>query len=43
MGYVGKKDVSVDYSFPVNVLTAGRVTVMQLAKGHLGANNVTVL
>lgn len=34
-------DISTDYSFSVNVLTAGRR--MQLAEGHLVATNVTVL
>lgn len=43
MGYVGVKDISTDYSFSLNVLTAGRITVMQLAKGHLVATDVTVL
>lgn len=43
MGYVGIKVISIDYSFSVNFLTAGRFTVMLLAKGHLAATNVTVL
>lgn len=43
MGYVGIKDISTDYSFSVNVHTAGRISVRQLAKGHLVATDVTVL
>lgn len=38
MGNVGIKDISTDYSFLVNVLAAGTITVMQSAKGHLCGN-----